>query len=106
MPRIEDVQGQWKHRKTGKIVEVVSIQRDSFGLRHASGRQTYKAIHYFTEEYERVPDDAAHQERCERMDQLANKITKGELNTVYVNANGVMEIEFAGHKFTVTEVTD
>ena len=55
MIRIEDVQGKWKHRKTGKIVEVQTMRGDSFGIRHASGRQTYKAVHYFIEDYERVP---------------------------------------------------
>lgn len=74
--------GRFQHLKSGKIVEVIggpSGIHNELRLRHASGRETNKMLHYFIEEYQRVfveiPDaerERLYQERCDRARRLFN----------------------------------
>lgn len=111
MIRIEDVQGKWKHRKTGKIVEVIGFPGGAsqwLQLRHESGRVTKKALHYFIEEYERVPEAArvaAHQERVERAQRLFSKTSPYGLLGATAECDGdVITFDFESHKFSITEI--
>lgn len=60
----EELKGTYRHRKTAKKVEVVSMRGDSLGLRHESGRETYKMVHYFIEEYVRSSEASASPVTC------------------------------------------
>jgi hypothetical protein len=65
MVNFNDVKGEWVHRKTGKRVDVVSMNPvlETLGLRHESGRQSDKALHYFIEEYVR-PESQGQPKTC------------------------------------------
>lgn len=56
MITFEVVKGTWIHTKSGKAVEVIGGPygvHQELRLRHPSGRETNKMLHYFIEEYRR-----------------------------------------------------
>lgn len=100
MRNFDDFKGRWKHRKTGKIVDVVSMNTrdDSLGLRHESGRQSTQMIHYFKEQYVRVADE---KELIERVRKLWRKLNTW--HDVKFDFNKIT-LEFEGHKYEIREV--